>query len=400
MQAELPSAPTAADADAPPAGAADAPPAAAAAAMTTPAEPDLVNCLMLVTWPQRANMIQEAIASFAAQTHAAKELTVVNDGAPCRFGAAFAAAGLRGRIVHAPPGTTIGEKRNAGAAASSAAYVASFDDDDVSLPGRLAAQVAALDAAGAVWLSASRKFIAIGAVGNIVGFEHGRCYGAGMITAAVTRAHAWPPLSYREDHKLYEAVRADDAFGAARCIESDELLYVHRRHDANASAAHRADLWQGVLPLPLGGADALARAAEVGRLLAAAPADAVWLEAGEDVQSLIDLPLDVLALILCRLPRAHDIARAAPGCRALRDAVRRAFLVRPYSNEVVALEQTRRRELVTCVATARDDHIVTGFNHPFVDVWRNGEKVRSIETQQSEVSAVAVLPDGARFITK
>ena len=260
-----------------------APTAAADASMTTPTEPDLVNCLMLVTWPQRANMIQEAIASFAAQTHAAKELTVVNDGAPCRFGAAFAAAGLRGRIVHAPPGTTIGEKRNAGAAASSAAYVASFDDDDVSLPGRLAAQVAALDAAGAVWLSASRKFIAIGAVGNIVGFEHGRCYGAGMVSAAVTRAHAWPPLSYREDHKLYEAVRADDAFGAARCIESDELLYVHRRHDANASAAHRADLWQGVLPLPLGGADALARAAEVGRLLAAAPADAVWLEAVDAV---------------------------------------------------------------------------------------------------------------------
>eukprot|EP00966_Prymnesium_polylepis_P056182 1299484-Prymnesium_polylepis.3 len=51
-------------------------------------------------------------------------------------------------------------------------------------------------------------------------------------------------------------------------MDAEDLLYVHRRHDTNASVALRKDLWQGVMPLPLGGAEALAGAALVGKLLA------------------------------------------------------------------------------------------------------------------------------------
>ena len=53
--------------------------------------------------------------------------------------------------------------------------------------------------------------------------------------------------------------------------------YVHRRHETNASAPHRQDLWQGVLPLQIGGPDAVEGAAEAKRILAEAEAEAEYL---------------------------------------------------------------------------------------------------------------------------
>ena len=54
---------------------------------------------------------------------------------------------------------------------------------------------------------------------------------------------------------------------ASRVIEADDLMYVHRRHETNASAPHRKDMWQGVMPLQLAGAEAMAAPALVTRLL-------------------------------------------------------------------------------------------------------------------------------------
>ena len=228
----------------------------------------LINCLMLVTWPRRCDMIQEAIASFVCQDYPHRILTVVNDGTPCKLMGEFAAGGsLRGSVVQVAPGSSIGEKRNLGArAVPEASYVASFDDDDFSLPGRLSAHLAAIGTN--VWLSASRKYISITTLQNIIGFEMGRCYGAGMISTRITAELPWPPLSYCEDHKLYETVKAHPQFGA-QLVEDDALMYVHRRHETNASAAHRQSLWQGALPLMIAGADAVAAPRRVASLLAA-----------------------------------------------------------------------------------------------------------------------------------
>ena len=74
-----------------------------------------------------------------------------------------------------------------------------------------------------------------------------------MIRAEVARVLAWPHVSFREDQQLYEQTRAHAAFGPRAMVEADALLYVHRRHDTNASAPHRQSMWQGVLPLALGG---------------------------------------------------------------------------------------------------------------------------------------------------
>uniref|UniRef100_A0A7S3B012 Uncharacterized protein n=1 Tax=Haptolina ericina TaxID=156174 RepID=A0A7S3B012_9EUKA len=117
------------------------------------------------------------------------------------------------------------------------------------------------------WLSASRKFIALHSLANIVGFEIGRCYGAGMISQRVFEEVRWPDLSWCEDQKQFDALRKHPTLGAL-VLEADDLLYVHRRHDSNASLAHRHSLWQGVLPLQLAGAEALAAAELVKQLLA------------------------------------------------------------------------------------------------------------------------------------
>ena len=145
-----------------------------------------------------------------------------------------------------------------------------------------------------VWLSASRKFISLHSLENIVGFEMGRCYGAGMISAppsaqlhcrraelhilnccslaCATGRRAfdevpWPDQYYGEDHAQFTAVRQHPLLGGLT-MEADDLLYVHRRHETNASVSRRKDLWQGVMPLPLGGTEAMWGATLVAKLLA------------------------------------------------------------------------------------------------------------------------------------
>lgn len=76
----------------------------------------------------------------------------------------------------------------------------------------------------------------------------------------------WPDRDYGEDHAQYTALTSHpDLSGLS--VEDGELLYVHRRHDQNASLSHRHNLWQGVLPLQIGGAEAMDAAALVVQLL-------------------------------------------------------------------------------------------------------------------------------------
>ena len=50
---------------------------------------------------------------------------------------------------------------------------------------------------------------------------------------------------------------------------------------------------------------------------------------------LLELPDDVLKLIMYQLPLAHHIARAAPTCHVVSVAARNAIKVRQFSSEVV-----------------------------------------------------------------
>ena len=95
-------------------------------------------------------------------------------------------------------------------------------------------------------------------------------------------------------------------------------------------------------------------------------------DAGGAVERLLThLSLDELALILFRLPLAHDIALTATTCRLLRDAARLAFKARPYIGKVVSLCHAEKFMLaahqgeVMCVAGGRRlrDHRLDGQEH-------------------------------------
>ena len=101
---------------------------------------------------------------------------------------------------------------------------------------------------------------------------------------------------------------------------------------------------------------------------------------------LTDLPTDVLQHIVVRLTLAHDIARAAPTCRAISVAARNAFRVRPFSRAVVTL--AGHASNVFCVAAAPDGRVITGSHDSTIKVWRDGACERTIQTHTQTVTAV------------
>ena len=91
----------------------------------------------------------------------------------------------------------------------------------------------------------------------------------------MARELPWPDQDYGEDHAQFNSVLRHPELGPLT-VEADDLLYVHRRHDKNASVAHRKNLWQGVMPLQLAGPEASSNAALVSKLLQ--EAHSVYLE--------------------------------------------------------------------------------------------------------------------------
>jgi hypothetical protein len=118
----------------------------------------------------------------------------------------------------------------------------------------------------------------------------------------------------------------------------------------------------------------------------------------------LELPTDVLGLVLYQLPLAHDIALTGLTCRTLCNAAKLALKLRPYSSEVVTL--AGHEQLLLSVAVTPGGLIITGsedgtqaFAHPAsVKVWRDGICVRTIQSNAA-VAAVAALPCGSSFLS-
>lgn len=102
----------------------------------------MVSCICLTK--DRREFLGEAIQSYLRQTYPAKELVIVQDGADISDMAAFSNV----RLASGENRATFGEKRNLACELASGEYIAIFDDDDVSLKGRIAEQVATLEQSG------------------------------------------------------------------------------------------------------------------------------------------------------------------------------------------------------------------------------------------------------------
>jgi glycosyltransferase involved in cell wall biosynthesis len=89
----------------------------------------------MVTQPSRLKMARRAIACFESQNYSNKELVIVSAGDVSALDRPF---------VRAPSSFTIGDLRNTAMDAARGGVVATWDDDDLSAPTRLASQVATL----------------------------------------------------------------------------------------------------------------------------------------------------------------------------------------------------------------------------------------------------------------
>ena len=186
-----------------------------------------VSAVMLVSWPRRAAMIDDAVRSFQAQTWAQKELVVVNEGAPLR------ALQPGVTVVNTGPRRSLGQQRNEGLAAARGAWLATWDDDDFSLPTRLARLIGRALETGAELARTDRVWFADAALRPV-------CVARGpfFATSVVRRATAlaaggWPPLDLLEDADFERTLRAR----GRPLVVVPELLYCARRHDANITHA-------------------------------------------------------------------------------------------------------------------------------------------------------------------
>ncbi|MFO0610653.1 MAG: glycosyltransferase family A protein [Polyangiales bacterium] len=168
----------------------------------------LVTCVCLTTHPRRAAYLPDALRSYRQQTYARRELVVINDGAPLASNRADV------RVVNLPPRGapwTIGEKRNVGVRAARGEYLATWDDDDVSLPARLAEEVTAAEATAADVIRADGMYIADAGLSLA-----GRCQrgtkrpvmaSALVRRDAAVRAGGYPAANYLEDAAMIERIR-------------------------------------------------------------------------------------------------------------------------------------------------------------------------------------------------
>ena len=115
------------------------------------------------------------------------------------------------------------------------------------------------------------------------------------------------------------------------------------------------------------------------------------------LQKLIELPADVLSLVLYQLPLAHDIAAVAPTSHAVADAAKLALKLRPFSGKLVKLAGHFRS--VYSVDVAPDGRIITGSYDKTVKVWRDGVCERTIEAHTRDIEDIAALPCGTRFVS-
>lgn len=110
----------------------------------------LVSCLMVTH--DRAGLARQAIACFRAQTWPRRELVILDDGPSdelARHVEGLADPTIRHLRRPHVPGATLGDLRNAAVEAAAGDFVCQWDDDDLSDPLRIAAQMAALAETGA-----------------------------------------------------------------------------------------------------------------------------------------------------------------------------------------------------------------------------------------------------------
>lgn len=210
----------------------------------------LISCVLLTTYPKRAEMMRQAIRSYSAQTYPDRELVVVNDGI------ALTATAPNVRVVNTWPGQTIGAKRNLGAARSRGEWLAAWDDDDVSFPERLMVLWAFADDHDAVYAKLSRIWVSDKDL-RVLGLIKSEAFATCLVRHdAYDHVEGCPDISYAEDAELYARLK----IRRMPTVDAPVPLYVHRRHDLNVTNQHGQSLEQNYERVDPRGAEATTQA--------------------------------------------------------------------------------------------------------------------------------------------
>jgi glycosyltransferase involved in cell wall biosynthesis len=216
------------------------------------AETPRVTVLMAVR--DGARYLREAVASILAQTYRDFEFLVIDDGSADATAAIVGSFGdPRVRLVRNTEPLGLSASLNAGIDLARGEYIARMDGDDVSLPERLARQVAHLDARPACAV-VGVKMRLIGPAGEDAGvweadartttsdeirrqLPRGNCvpHPGVMIRAAVLRSHRYRTRRSAQDYDLWLRLCAEGLL-----IEKlDTPLLLYRRHGESVSARQR-----------------------------------------------------------------------------------------------------------------------------------------------------------------
>lgn len=202
----------------------------------------LITCVCLTTHPKRAKFLPDAISSYRAQEYPNKELVIINDGEPLpRIDGAL--------VVNLPKRDnrwTIGEKRNAGVRMARGEFIATWDDDDISLPNRLSEQMLCASENNADYVLADYMHVADEDM-RIAGVCERRLapvMGSAMIRRSmIVRVGGYEILDYGEDVQMMEKCRI---VGRANIVVMQDCkFYVMRRHGNNVTLqfGETSDVW-------------------------------------------------------------------------------------------------------------------------------------------------------------
>lgn len=198
--------------------------------------------------PRRQHLIEEAIQSFLLQDYPNKELIVLNDCPSQEL--VCDAPGVR--IINVSERfPSLGDKRNAGVALARGNLIATWDDDDISLPWRLSLSVAMLGDAGyfnpqVSWLRN----------GGVMEEPHGFVVGANLALIrrdALRAVGGYPSVTLGEDQVVDSALRATAPTRGGASSGDPELpmedwYYIYRwgESDAHLSGSANPDFWAEV----------------------------------------------------------------------------------------------------------------------------------------------------------
>lgn len=202
----------------------------------------LITCVCLTTHPKRAKFLPDAISSYRAQEYPNKELVIINDGEPLpRIDGAL--------VVNLPRRAnrwTIGEKRNAGVRMARGEFVATWDDDDISLPNRLSDQMSCAVENGADYVLADYMHVADEEmrIAGVCARKLAPVMGSALIKRnMLVRVGGYEILDYGEDVQMMEKCRI---LGRATIVVMDNCkFYVMRRHGNNITLqfGETSDVW-------------------------------------------------------------------------------------------------------------------------------------------------------------